>query len=102
MAPYQLQHAGALGIKPTPVVRSAPVITALTFLEASLSAATPTPTAQPDHGATSGTGSDSIQSITFGILATVIGIGGLVLAFAQVRKTRVVDNLLQKFETTLQ
>ena len=55
---------------------------------------------QPNSHAGSSLDPSSIQNVTFGVLAMVIGIGGLILAYAQLRKMRPTDMILERIENS--
>ena len=55
---------------------------------------------QPNSHAGSSLDPSSIQNVTFGVLAMVIGIGGLILAYAQLRKMRLTDMILERIKNS--
>jgi hypothetical protein len=57
---------------------------------------------QPDSGPSSSLDTSSIQNITFGTLATVIAVGGLILAYAQVRKSKLSHMILEGMENGME
>jgi hypothetical protein len=62
------------------------------------SAISGSPTYQPNSQASSSPDLSSIENVAFGIVATVIGIAGLILAYAQVRKSGVADMISERIE----